>query len=84
MPKRTPPRPSKKPIPARHEWISLREVADTAGVNINTVYNWRDNGRTGVSGARHYLEVWKTTKGWISTLEELNAFDRNINTSKLL
>ena len=81
---RTPPRPSKKPIPDRREWISLREAADTAQVTINTIYNWRDNGLLGLSGARHYFEAWKTAKGWVTTIEELNAFDRCINTTKLM
>ena len=66
-------------VPPENLWLTFARVAKEIGVRPSTVHIARSRGMVSRNGERVSLLAWKTIRGWVTTREALDDFNRRLN-----
>lgn len=66
-------------IPPIEQWLAISEAAKKLGIKASQLHNARTRGRVTKSGRVVVLKCWKTLKGYITTVEAIQDFHRELN-----
>jgi hypothetical protein len=66
-------------IPPVEKWICVADAAKRLGVRPSQVHHARRKGRLSRDGRIVVLRCWKTLRGYVTTVEAIEEFHRELN-----
>ena len=66
-------------VPPENLWMTFAMVAKEVGCSAKRVHNARARGMRSRGGDIVSLRAWRTIRGWVTTREALDDFNRRLN-----
>lgn len=66
-------------IPSADKELTVQQISEVMGLSAENVSRLFTRGRVGVSGAIVRLDRWRSSRGWVSSMEAIELFRIRLN-----